>query len=102
MLSCPPGQASGKPGHDPAHRDQRGPGIARPVPRDAGHRHARPQAAKPQPGPALKTDEPDPLIHAPARLKIAATPAHCPDGDVPSFTRLPDMIGLTPGDLLIL
>jgi hypothetical protein len=55
--------------------------AARPVPRDAGHRHVHPQATAPQPGPALKTDEPDPLIHA------------LPGGDALSFTRLPDMVG---------
>jgi DNA-binding transcriptional ArsR family regulator len=71
------------------------------VPRDAGHRHVHPQAAAPQPGPAWKTDEPDPLIHVPARLKIVATPAALPDGDALSFTRQQDMIGLTPGNLPI-
>jgi hypothetical protein len=45
----------------------------------------------------LRTDEPGPLIHVPARLKIVATLAALPDGDALSFTRLQDMIGLTPG-----
>jgi DNA-binding transcriptional ArsR family regulator len=49
----------------------------------------------------LTTDELDPLIHVPARLKIAATLAALPDGDALSFTRLQDMTGLTTGNLLI-
>lgn len=47
------------------------------------------------------TDELDPLIHVPTRLKIVATLAALPDGDTLSFTRLQDMIGLTPGNLII-
>jgi DNA-binding MarR family transcriptional regulator len=43
----------------------------------------------------------DLLIHVPARLKIVATLAALPDGDTLSFTRLQDMIGLTPGNLII-
>lgn len=42
----------------------------------------------------------DPLIHVPARLQIMATLATLPDGDALSFTRLQDMIGLTPGNLI--
>ena len=42
----------------------------------------------------------DPLIHAPARLQIMATLAAMPDGDALSFTRLQDLIGLTPGNLI--
>jgi DNA-binding transcriptional ArsR family regulator len=42
----------------------------------------------------------DPLIHAPARLQIMATLAALPHGDALSFTRLQDMIGLTPGNLI--
>jgi DNA-binding transcriptional ArsR family regulator len=42
----------------------------------------------------------DPLIHAPARLRIVATLAALPDGDTLSFTRLQDLIGLTPGNLI--
>jgi DNA-binding MarR family transcriptional regulator len=49
----------------------------------------------------MTTEELDPLIHVPARLKIVATLAALPDGDALSFTRLQDMIGLTPGNLLI-
>jgi DNA-binding MarR family transcriptional regulator len=58
-------------------------------------------AAAPQRLPAMTTDELDPLIHVPTRLKIVATLAALPDGDTLSFTRLQDMIGLTPGNLII-
>jgi len=51
--------------------------------------------------PLMTTEELDPLIHAPARLKIVATLAALPDGDNLSFTRLQDLIGLTPGNLII-
>jgi DNA-binding MarR family transcriptional regulator len=49
----------------------------------------------------MTTEELDPLIHVPTRLKIVATLAALPDGDGLSFTRLQDMIGLTPGNLII-
>ena len=49
----------------------------------------------------MTTGELDPLIHVPTRLKIVATLAALPDGDTLSFTRLQDMIGLTPGNLLV-
>ena len=49
----------------------------------------------------MTTEELDPLIHVPTRLRIVATLAALPDGDALSFTRLQDMIGLTPGNLLI-
>jgi DNA-binding MarR family transcriptional regulator len=49
----------------------------------------------------MPADELDPLIHVPTRLKIVATLAALPDGDGLSFTRLQDMIGLTPGNLII-
>jgi DNA-binding transcriptional ArsR family regulator len=49
----------------------------------------------------MATEELDPLIHVPTRLKIVATLAALPDGDTLSFTRLQDMIGLTPGNLII-
>jgi DNA-binding MarR family transcriptional regulator len=52
-------------------------------------------------GPAMTTEELDPLIHVPTRLKIVATLATLPEGDALSFTRLQDMIGLTPGNLII-
>jgi DNA-binding transcriptional ArsR family regulator len=48
----------------------------------------------------MGADELDPIIHAPARLRIVATLAALPDGDTLSFTRLQDMIGLTPGNLI--
>ena len=49
----------------------------------------------------MTTEELDPLIHVPTRLKIVATLATLPNGDTLSFTRLQDMIGLTPGNLII-
>jgi len=42
----------------------------------------------------------DPLIHVPARLQIMATLSALPDGDALSFTRLQDMLELTPGNLI--
>ena len=42
----------------------------------------------------------DPLIHAPARLRIVVTLASLPDGDELSFPRLQEMLELTPGNLL--
>ncbi len=48
----------------------------------------------------MGTDNLDPVIHVPARLRIVATLAALPDGDTLSFTRLQDMIGLTPGNLI--
>ena len=51
--------------------------------------------------PAMTEDGLDPLIHVPTRLKIVATLAALPDGDMLSFTRLQNMIGLTPGNLII-
>jgi DNA-binding transcriptional ArsR family regulator len=50
--------------------------------------------------PSVTTEELDPLIHVPARLKIVATLAALPDGDAVSFTRLQDLIELTPGNLI--
>ena len=49
----------------------------------------------------MTDDALNPLIHVPTRLKIVATLAALPDGDTLSFTRLQDMIGLTPGNLII-
>jgi DNA-binding MarR family transcriptional regulator len=43
----------------------------------------------------------DPVIHMPTRLKIVATLAALPAGDVLTFTRLQDMLELTPGNLII-
>ena len=42
----------------------------------------------------------DPVIHAPARLRIMVTLAALADGDDISFTRLQDLIELTPGNLI--
>jgi len=42
----------------------------------------------------------DPLIHAPARLRIVATLAALPDGASLSFTRLQELLALTPGNLI--
>lgn len=48
----------------------------------------------------MSDDELDPVIHAPARLRIAVTLATLEDGDNLSFTRLQELIGLTPGNLI--
>lgn len=48
----------------------------------------------------MSTAELDPVIHVPARLRIVATLAALPEGDNLSFTRLQEMIGLTPGNLI--
>ena len=48
----------------------------------------------------MSDDGLDPIIHAPARLRIIVTLAALPDGDTLSFTRLQDLIGLTPGNLI--
>jgi len=47
----------------------------------------------------MSTETLDPLIHVPARLRIIVTLAALPVGDALSFTRLQNMIGLTPGNL---
>jgi DNA-binding MarR family transcriptional regulator len=49
----------------------------------------------------MPDDTLDPLIHVPTRLRIVATLAALDHGDTLSFTRLQDMIGLTPGNLII-
>lgn len=49
----------------------------------------------------MNDDGLDPLIHVPTRLRIVATLAALPDGDTLSFTRLQDMLELTPGNLII-
>ena len=41
----------------------------------------------------------DPLIHVPARLRILVTLAALNEGDTLSFTRLQNMLDLTPGNL---
>ena len=48
----------------------------------------------------MTTDALDPLIHAPARLRIVVTLANLPEGDQLSFPRLQQMLGLTPGNLI--
>ena len=48
----------------------------------------------------MSQDELDPVIHVPARLRIVVTLAALPEGDTLSFTRLQDVIGLTPGNLI--
>jgi DNA-binding MarR family transcriptional regulator len=42
----------------------------------------------------------DPLIHVPARLRILVTLAALNEGDALSFTRLQNMLDLTPGNLI--
>jgi DNA-binding MarR family transcriptional regulator len=50
---------------------------------------------------ATNTFEPlDPLIHVPARLRILVTLAALHEGDTLSFTRLQNMLDLTPGNLI--
>jgi DNA-binding MarR family transcriptional regulator len=48
----------------------------------------------------LTTETLDPLIHVPSRLRILVTLAALGDGDTLSFTRLQDMLDLTPGNLI--
>ena len=48
----------------------------------------------------MSSDTLDAVIHAPARLRIVATLAALPDGDSLSFTRLQDILDLTPGNLI--
>ena len=48
----------------------------------------------------MTADPLDPVIHAPARLRIVATLAALPAGASLSFTRLQDMLELTPGNLI--
>ena len=42
----------------------------------------------------------NPVIHAPARLRLMVTLATLRDGDNLSFTRLQGLLGLTPGNLI--
>lgn len=49
----------------------------------------------------MTVGELDPLIHMPTRLRIVATLAALPEGDGLAFTRLQEMLGLTPGNLII-
>jgi DNA-binding MarR family transcriptional regulator len=48
----------------------------------------------------MDTDALDPVIHAHARLRIVVTLAALADGDSLSFTRLQDILKLTPGNLI--
>ena len=48
----------------------------------------------------MSEEELDPAIHVPARLRIMVTLASLDEGDDLSFTRLQDLIGLTPGNLI--
>ena len=48
----------------------------------------------------MSTDALDPVIHAPVRLRIVVTLAALADGDSLSFTRLQEMLELTPGNLI--
>lgn len=41
----------------------------------------------------------DPVIHAQARLRVTATLSAVPDGDRLAFSRLQDLLDLTPGNL---
>lgn len=48
----------------------------------------------------MTQDELDPVIHAPARLRILVTLSTLAEGEDLSFSRLQDLIGLTPGNLI--
>ncbi|HXY17337.1 MAG TPA: transcriptional regulator [Gaiellaceae bacterium] len=48
----------------------------------------------------MTADSLDPVIHAPTRLRIVATLAALPEADSLSFTRLQDVLELTPGNLI--
>jgi DNA-binding MarR family transcriptional regulator len=48
----------------------------------------------------VTADALDPLIHVSSRLRIMVTLAALNDGDTLSFTRLQDMLDLTPGNLI--
>ncbi len=48
----------------------------------------------------MSIDSLDPVIHAPVRLRIVATLAALPARDSLSFTRLQNMLELTPGNLI--
>ena len=48
----------------------------------------------------MASQELDPVIHAPVRLRIVATLAALAEGNALSFTRLQDMLDLTPGNLI--
>jgi DNA-binding MarR family transcriptional regulator len=48
----------------------------------------------------MSDEELDPVIHAPARLRILVTLTTLAADEDLSFTRLQDLIGLTPGNLI--
>ena len=48
----------------------------------------------------MSDDDLDPAIHVPARLRIMVTLASLGEGDDLSFTRLQELIALTPGNLI--
>ena len=48
----------------------------------------------------MSIDGLDPVIHGPARLRIMVTLVTLPEGDDLSFSRLQDLLGLTPGNLI--
>src|SRR5690348_4694632 len=48
----------------------------------------------------MSDDDLDPAIHVPARLRIMVMLASLGEGDDLSFTRLQELIGLTPGNLI--
>jgi DNA-binding transcriptional ArsR family regulator len=50
--------------------------------------------------PGMSKDGLDPVIHAPARLRITVTLVALRDGDDLPFTKLQELIGLTPGNLI--
>jgi DNA-binding MarR family transcriptional regulator len=72
----------------------------RPVHRARRLHRSRHLAASPRATAGMTADSLDPVIHAPARLRIVATLAALPDGASLSFTRLQDMLELTPGNLI--
>ncbi|MBO0746918.1 MAG: transcriptional regulator [Acidimicrobiaceae bacterium] len=49
----------------------------------------------------MEAESLDPVIHAPARLRIVVTLAALAEGDLLSFTRLQEMLDLTPGNLIV-
>ena len=82
--------------------------LRRPQRRLGRRRHRALRPASPRlcgnalgaPRPRMTVADLDPLIHVPARLRIVATLAALPAEDTLSFTRLQEMIGLTPGNLI--
>lgn len=47
----------------------------------------------------MPDDALDPVIHAPARLRVVATLAALPDGDEMTFPRLQKLLAMTAGNL---